>query len=173
MTEADLRREQIIDDIGTTNIIEDAGFLLPDGTMISMVDKPHGEWTNGHHLLIDYYNNLEVDIDDEDYDDSLYEKAVNNFLKEGNIRLVPESPGFAISCTHKLTHEQKMVLYDIIDYAKNEACKWSSEFFIDVHGRDGQASYLVYNIDKLNVQRIMKDMEQLQQKLNKGLNIDR
>ena len=162
MTEADLRRQQIIDDIGTTNIIEDAGFLFPDGTLISMVEDTH-EWVRGHCLLIGYYDNLEDEPEDECLDDddrrSLYDQAVNNFLNEGNLRLVPESPGFAISSTHKLTRDQKMFLYDYVDYAKNEASEWSSNFYIDIHKPDGSIDYLVYNIDKLSVQRIMRDIE--------------
>lgn len=162
MTEADLRRQQIIDDIGTTDIIEDAGFLFPDGTLISMVEDTH-EWVRGHHLLIDYYDNLEDEPEDEYLDDddgrSLYSQAVNNFLNEGNLRLVPESPGFAISSTHKLTRDQKMFLYDYVDYAKNEASQWSSKFYIDIHKPDGNIDYLVYDIDKISVQRIMRDIE--------------
>lgn len=163
MREADIRRQEIIEDIGTTDIIEDAGFLFPDGTLISMTKTPHGEWIEGHHLLIDYYDNLEDEPEDEylDEDDSrsLYCQAVNNFLKEGNIRLVPESPGFAISSTCKLTKEQKMFLYDYVDYAKDEASEWTDRFYIDIHKPDGNIDYLVYDIDKLSVQKIMRDLE--------------
>lgn len=170
MKEADLRRENMIDEYGTTTIIEDAGFLFPDGTLISMVDEPQSGWTRCHALLaLECYDALLEEHDelhclkndDEKWDriEEIENKALENFLEEGNIRLVPDSPGFAISSTHKITKDQKMFLYDYVDYVKNEASQWSEQFYIDIHKPDGTIDYLAYDIDKLSVQRIMRDIE--------------
>ena len=180
MTEADLRRQRIKEDIGTTDIVEDAGFLLPDGAMISMVDKPRGEWERGHNLLIDYYDDLKGEQDrlyeldmqgqwkDEYYDvqNELYDEAVSRFLQEGNIRLVPDGPGIAICSNHKITREQKMALYDIVDYAKNDASRWTDKFYIDVQGPISTYGFN-YDIATLSVARIMRDLEP---EKNKDLN---
>ena len=82
------------------------------------------------------------------------------FIAEGNIRWMPEGPGISIDANCPMTRDQKMALYDIVDYAKNK----SNSFYMDVVNGDNIKSFK-YEGKQMSVAKIAKDFNDCREEI--------
>lgn len=143
LSEADFRRKEIIEASGTTKDPHLAGYIFPDGSMIKMGEE--GFRGDDHRFVREYFAPGSKEYNDQ-------ETAMWSFIAEGNIRWKPEGPGISIDASQPITKEQKMALYDVIDYAKNR----SNDFYVDVVSGDKIKS-LQYERKQMSVAKIVKD----------------
>ena len=131
LSEADYFRKQAVKEFGYTPYFYDAGYIVTNGKMLNFSGekgKHYGSRGQDHRAIETIYANTERT------------DALNRFVNEGNIRIVPESPGIDISSVVEPTKEQyatiKKFLYDYAD---------QGYFSIDISGPDGRVvGSLVY-----------------------------
>lgn len=143
LNEVDFRRKQIVEAYGLTTNPHTAGYIFPDGTMLQMGEK--GFRGEDHRLVREFFEPGSKEFINA-------EASMWAFIAEGNIRWMPEGPGISINAKNPLTREQKMALYDIVDYAKSK----SDSFYMDVVNGDKIKSFK-YEGKQMSVARIAKD----------------
>lgn len=146
LSEADFRRKQIIGAYGTTTNPHLAGYIFPDGKMLKMGnDNYRGE---DHRLVREFFEPGSKEFDNA-------EASLWAFVAEGNIRWMPEGSGISIDANCPMTRDQKMTLYDIVDYAKDKHGK----FYMDVVNGNDIKSFK-YEGKQMSVAKITKDFNE-------------
>lgn len=143
LSEADFRRQQIIEAHGLAKAPHLAGYIFPDGTMLKMGEE--GYRGDDHRLVRAFFEPGSKEFNNA-------ETSMWAFIAEGNIRWMPEGPGISIDANCPMTRDQKMALYDIIDYAKNK----SESFYMDVVNGNNIKSFK-YEGKQMSVAKIAKD----------------
>lgn len=140
----DKRYDEIKEHFGTTDDIFEAGYLLPDGSMLDFSGRHWGNTESGrrsvdHRDIEEVFSEL---VDDDDLS-----RAMNNFIANGNIRLMPESGGIELS---KMPTEKQfktlekyfdtfLVDYDEevrVDFVDNKNQTWETKEFDSEYGTD-------------------------------------
>jgi hypothetical protein len=75
---------------GTTTRFESAGYILQDGTMLNFGDGKNQRGSD-HREIVDVFGTTELG------ENQTGTAAMNRFIAEGNVRVMPESPGVDIS----------------------------------------------------------------------------
>lgn len=154
LSEADFRRQQIIDAYGTTTNPHLAGYIFPDGKMLKMGnDNYRGE---DHRLVREFFGPGSKEFENA-------EASLWAFVAEGNIRWMPEGPGISIDANCPMTRDQKMTLYDIVDYAKDKHGK----FYMDVVNGNDIKSFK-YEDKQMSVAKITKDFNDCRQQITQS-----
>lgn len=94
------RRKAAVEQFGTTNRFEEAGFLLPDGRMLDFSGGERGARTRDHRDIRGVFGPAELGRGATGTD------ALNRFLAEGNIRVMAETPGVDLCAKTKPTNDQ-------------------------------------------------------------------
>ena len=110
LSEADYFRKQAVKEFGYTPYFYDAGYIVTNGKMLNFSGekgKHFGSRGQDHRAIETIYATTERT------------DALNRFINEGNIRIVPESPGIDVSAATEPTSEQyatiKKFLYQYAD----------------------------------------------------------
>lgn len=130
LSEADFRRQQILENKGTTDLVEMACYVFPDGSLIKRNDD--------HRFVAAYFEPGSVESNDQ-------ETALYSFINEGNIRWMPEGLTMTVSLCHPLTDEQEDAIYKIVDYAKKYAMAAPGRNIVT--GKDVERSFDIDLID--------------------------
>lgn len=138
------QREQLFADakkeFGTTTDMREAGYLLPDGSMLDFSDGESGTRTLDHR-------NIAGIITDRTYDTRT--EYMDDFVNEGAIRLIPESGTFSIA--QQPTDSQKDILRNFI-YKNN------GEVDVEIY-KDGHSVANPYYREKTSPQRVLNDID--------------
>lgn len=101
LSTADYHRQEAIKHYGTTENFEAAAYLLPDGKMLDFTEGNAGEQRGADHRNIQtIFGPAELG------QNAVQADYLNRFMEEGNIRLMPESPGVDLSAAAKPTKAQ-------------------------------------------------------------------
>ena len=96
---------------GTTSDFREAGYILPDGTMLDFSDKQNGGLPRMR--LLDHREVAEIL-------DLPQTEALITFMNSGCIRVMPECPGLDISIYP--TKKQIDVIRRFVDYYRGNVC---------------------------------------------------
>ncbi|MEE0930553.1 MAG: hypothetical protein UIM53_06090 [Acutalibacteraceae bacterium] len=157
LSEENYRREKIIQDMGTTTLPEHGGYIFPDGEMIKMGDTAIRDVD--HRFVVNYFS-----------PDAGFDKCPENakwaFIAEGNIRWMPEGPGISIDVNQPMTTDQKMTLYDALDYAKQT----KAQFYVDVFDKGERVQSFFYEGAQINMAKISMDLKNCTQEYQNSKN---
>lgn len=142
------QREQLFADakneFGTTTDMREAGYLLPDGSMLDFSEKNNGgePGTRG----ADHRDIARV-INDRSYDTMT--EYLDDFINEGAIRLIPESGAFSVA--QQPTKEQKNIL-------RNFIYRYNGEVDVEIY-KDGHSVANPYYRERTSPQRVLNDID--------------
>ena len=138
------QREQLFADakneFGTTTDMREAGYLLPDGSMLDFSDGERGTRTLDHR-------NIAGIITDRTYDTRT--EYMDDFVNEGAIRLIPESGTFSIA--QQPTKEQKNIL-------RNFIYRYNGEVDVEIY-KDGHSVANPYYRERTSPTRVLNDID--------------
>ena len=145
LTEADYFRKQAVKEFGYTPYFYDAGYITTNGKMLNFSGekgKHFGSRGQDHRAIGTIY----ADTDGTN--------ALNRFVKDGNIRIMAESPGIDISATTEPTKEQYATI-------RKFASEYSDKgyFSIDLTGEDGRVVGSLTYQNRINPTRIVNDIK--------------
>lgn len=137
--------KQAVKEFGYTPYFYDAGYIVPNGKMLNFSGekgKHYGSRGQDHRAISTIFAN------------SSGSEAMYRFVNYGNIRLMPESPGFDISSQHEPTAEQYRQLRSFIRQSMDE-----EYLAVDIAGPDG---YSVANLEyegTIRPDRVINDIK--------------
>nr|DAO14499.1 MAG TPA: Large polyvalent protein associated domain 23 [Caudoviricetes sp.] len=123
------RRELALKQYGTTENFEQAAFLLPNGKMLDFSGGAEGEKRG-----LDHRNIQTVFGPAEPGQNAAQADYLNQFIREGNVRIMPESPGVDISAETKPTAAQYAQIAEMADTLGVQNRKFS----VDLSTADGK-----------------------------------
>ena len=126
---ADYRRDLAVEHYGTTEDYARAAYLLPDGRMLDFTDGNAGEKRG-----LDHRNIQNVFGPAELGPDATQASYLNTFIREGNVRIMPEGPGVDISAEVKPTAAQ----YERIAEMADTLGVQNRKFSVDLSNADGK-----------------------------------
>ena len=125
---------------GTTSDFREAGYILPDGTLLDFSDKQNGGFPGMR--LLDHREVAEIL-------DLPQTEALITFMNSGCIRVMPECPGLDISIYP--TKKQIDVIRRFIDYYRGDVC-------IDISDKKGNIVTTFEYTEKTSSSRIIFDI---------------
>jgi len=120
---AEEKRSKAIEEFGYTPYFYDAGYLLPDGKLLNLSGEKGrhtGQRGEDHRIISQIYNHLEGT------------EAVQDFINDGNVRVMAETPGIDIGVKTNLTQSQYSKIKDMVDEYKDKG--YFSVDFSDAKG---------------------------------------
>lgn len=134
---------------GTTYNWSETGYITPDGTRLDLSGKYQGARSGGRNM--DHRQIFELeDFNGEDYDPT---GAMIQFMKRGNIRVIPEYPG--INLQKEPTKEQ----YDLIQNMA-ERLGWKEGYFsIDIDDEKGNVVESLTYESPIKSRKIIEDLK--------------
>ena len=127
--EKDTIEDRVIKRSGSTYNWNETGYITPNGIRIDLSGKKEGGPAGGRY--VDHRDIFELeDVNGEDFD-----RTTNmiEFMKRGNIRVTPETPGINVQQGKEPTKEQ----YDLIQNMA-ERLGWKNGYFaIDIDNEKG------------------------------------
>ena len=145
LSEADYFRKQAVKEFGYTPYFYDAGYITPNGKMLNFSGEKgqhYGARGEDHRAIGRVYANVEGS------------KAMFKFMNEGNIRIMPESPGLDISSNVKPSTEQYATIRKFVrEYANQEY------FNIDITDTDGHTIGNYEYEGKISAERVVNDIK--------------
>ena len=126
---ADYRRDLAVEHYGTTEDYARAAYLLPDGRMLDFTDGNAGEKRGlDHRNIQNVFGPAELGLD------ATQASYLNTFIREGNVRIMPEGPGVDISAEVKPTAAQ----YERIAEMADTLGVQNRKFSVDLSDADGK-----------------------------------
>lgn len=142
------QREQLFADakkeFGTTTDMREAGYLLPDGSMLDFSEKNNGGEPGRRGA--DHRDIARV-INDRSY--GTMTEYLDDFINEGAIRLIPESGAFSVA--QQPTKEQKNML-------RNFIYRYNGEVEVEIY-KDGHSVANPYYRVRTSPQRVLNDID--------------
>ena len=136
-------RKKALKAFKTTANFNEAGYLLPDGKMLNFSGGERNKRYRDHREIGEIYEATQSTA------------ALNRFLKDGNIRIMAESPGIDIPAGVEPTKEQYAMLRKFI----NTHGSVEGQFFVDISDTDGRrVGHYGYN-GKVNADRVINDIK--------------
>ena len=140
---AEYFRKKALKAFKTTTNFNEAGYLLPDGKMLNF---------SGGERNHRYRDHREIG---EIYEATNGVKALNRFLRDGNIRVMAESPGIDLASGVEPTKEQYAALRRFI----NTNGVTDGQFFVDFSSADGANVGKYAYTGKIVADRIINDIK--------------
>ena len=141
-------REKLFKDakneFGTTRDFREAGYLLPDGSMLDFSEKKNGGEPGRRGA--DHRDIARV-INDRSYDTMT--EYLDDFINEGAIRLIPESGAFSVA--QQPTKEQKNIL-------RNFIYRYNGEVEVEIY-KNGHSVADPYYRERTSPTRILNDID--------------
>lgn len=142
------QREQLFADakneFGTTRDFREAGYLLPDGSMLDFSEKNNGGEPGRRGA--DHRDIARV-INDRSY--GTMTEYLDDFINEGAIRLIPESGAFSVA--KQPTKEQKNML-------RNFIYRYNGEVEVEIY-KNGHSVADPYYRERTSPTRILNDID--------------
>lgn len=142
------QREQLFADakkeFGTTTDMREAGYLLPDGSMLDFSKKNNGGEPGRRGA--DHRDIARV-INDRSY--GTMTEYLDDFINEGAIRLIPESGAFSVA--QQPTKEQKNIL-------RNFIYRYNGEVDVEIY-KDGHSVANPYYRERTSPTRVLNDID--------------
>lgn len=145
VSEAEYFRKQAVKEFGYTPYYYDAGYITPNGKMLNF----SGE--KGKHFGSRGQDHRAIGVI---YADTSGTDALNRFMRDGNIRIMAESPGIDVSTVAEPTKEQYATIRKFInEYAGKEY------FNVDLSDESGRVIGSLEYENHINSTRILNDIK--------------
>jgi len=147
LNEADWRRKQAIKEFGYTTNFREAGYLLPNGKMLNFTGekgKHYGTRGQDHRAISGVYASNKMQGG----------AAMFAFMKDGNIRVMAESPGIDLAASVEPTAAQYNMIRDM-------ARRFADEEYFSVDLTDDKG-YNAGNIEyegRINPSKVVNDIK--------------
>ena len=136
-------RKKALKAFKTTTNFNEAGYMLPDGKLLNF---------SGGERNHRYRDHREIG---EIYEATQRAAALNRFMRDGNIRIMAESPGIDLTAGVEPTKEQYAALRKFI----NSNGVADGQFFVDFSGAEGEnVGKYAYN-GRIMADRILNDIK--------------
>lgn len=146
LTKSDYHRKLAVKEFGYTPYFYDAGYILPNGKLLNFSGEKgkHFNIRGQDHRAISAIMGSNVG----------YTESLVLFMNEGNIRIMPESPGVDISSVIKPTKEQLSTIKNFINEYRDK-----EQFFVDFSNIKGNVVSSLSYKDRIYPQKIIQDIE--------------
>ncbi|MBR2388153.1 MAG: hypothetical protein IKB02_05460 [Clostridia bacterium] len=161
LSEADYFRKQAVKEFGYTPYFYDAGYITPNGKMLNF----SGE--KGYHYGGRGQDHRAIGVI---YADTNGSDALNRFVKDGNIRIMAESPGIDISSVAEPTKEQYATIRKFINEYSDKGF-----FNVDLTDENGRVIGTLQYENRINSTRIINDIKHYYEtgEIREQSNVDR
>lgn len=145
LSEAEYSRKQAVKEFGYTPYYYDAGYILPNGKMLNFSGEKgrhYGSRGQDHRAIGTIYP------------DSQGSDAMIRFMKDGNIRIMAETPGIDLSSSVEPTREQYATIRAFAEHSRRE------EYFnVDLSDERGNNVGTLEYDGNVNPTRIVNDIK--------------
>ena len=140
------RRKLAMEQFGTTDRFERAGYILPDGRMLNFAQND-GTRDTDHREILDAFGPAEVPNGTE---------ALNKFLADGNVRVMAEAPGVDIAAKTPLTEQQLRQIRAMVEQLGSE----KRRFTLDISTTDGRVAASKEYSGKVDADKVVREIRE-------------
>ena len=143
-SEAEYRRALAKEQFGTTEDFNRAGYILPDGQMLNFAQNDRTRDTD-HREIMSVFGPAEVKTGTE---------ALNEFLLDGNVRVMAEGPGIDLSADTAPTAQQ----LEQIRQMAQELGSARRQFTLDISTADGRVAASKEYSGRVDADRVVREI---------------
>ena len=140
------RRKLAVEQFGTTDRFERAGYILPDGRMLNFAQND-GTRDTDHREILDVFGPAEVSNGTE---------ALNEFLADGNVRVMAEAPGVDIAAKTPPTEQQLKQIRAMVEQLGSE----KRRFTLDISTTDGRVAASKEYSGKVDADKVVREIRE-------------
>ena len=140
------RRKLAVEQFGTTDRFELAGYILPDGRMLNFAQND-GTRDTDHREILDAFGPAEVSNGTE---------ALNEFLADGNVRVMAEVPGVDIAAKTPPTEQQLKQIRAMVEQLGSE----KRRFTLDISTTDGRVAASKEYSGKVDADKVVREIRE-------------
>ena len=140
------RRKLAVEQFGTTDRFERAGYILPDGRMLNFAQND-GTRDTDHREILDAFGPAEVSNGTE---------ALNEFLADGNVRVMAEAPGVDIAAKTPPTEQQLKQIRAMVEQLGSE----KRRFTLDISTTDGRVAASKEYSGKVDADKVVREIRE-------------
>ena len=140
------RRKLAVEQFGTTDHFERAGYILPDGRMLDFAQNDSTRDTD-HREILGVFGPAEVSNGTE---------ALNEFLADGNVRVMAEAPGVDIAAKTPPTEQQLRQIRAMVEQLGSE----KRRFTLDISTTDGRVAASKEYSGKVDADRVTREIRE-------------
>ena len=140
------RRKLAVEQFGTTDRFERAGYILPDGRMLDFAQND-GTRDTDHREILDAFGPAEVSNGTE---------ALNEFLADGNVRVMAEAPGVDIAAKTPPTEQQLKQIRAMVEQLGSE----KRRFTLDISTTDGRVAASKEYSGKVDADKVVREIRE-------------
>ena len=140
------RRKLAVEQFGTTDRFEQAGYILPDGRMLDFAQNDSTRDTD-HREILDAFGPAEVSNGTE---------ALNEFLADGNVRVMAEAPGVDIAAKTPPTEQQLRQIRAMVEQLGSE----KRRFTLDISTTDGRVAASKEYSGKVDADKVVREIRE-------------
>lgn len=140
------RRKLAVEQFGTTDRFERAGYILPDGRMLNFAQND-GTRDTDHREILDAFGPAEVSNGTE---------ALNEFLADGNVRVMAEAPGVDIAAKTPPTEQQLRQIRAMVEQLGSE----KRRFTLDISTTDGRVDASKEYSGKVDADKVVREIRE-------------
>ena len=140
------RRKLAVEQFGTTDRFERAGYILPDGRMLDFAQNDSTRDTD-HREILGVFGPAEVSNGTE---------ALNEFLADGNVRVMAEAPGVDIAAKTPPTEQQLRQIRAMVEQLGSE----KRRFTLDISTTDGRVAASKEYSGKVDADKVVREIRE-------------
>lgn len=140
------RRKLAVEQFGTTDRFEQAGYILPDGRMLDFAQNDSIRDTD-HREILGVFGPAEVSNGAE---------ALNEFLADGNVRVMAEAPGVDIAAKTPPTEQQLKQIRAMVEQLGSE----KRRFTLDISTTDGRVAASKEYSGKVDADKVVREIRE-------------
>lgn len=140
------RRKLAVEQFGTTDRFEQAGYILPDGRMLDFAQNDSTRDTD-HREILGVFGPAEVSNGTE---------ALNEFLADGNVRVMAEAPGVDIAAKTPPTEQQLKQIRAMVEQLGSE----KRRFTLDISTTDGRVAASKEYSGKVDADKVVREIRE-------------
>lgn len=140
------RRKLAVEQFGTTDRFERAGYILPDGRMLDFAQNDSTRDTD-HREILGVFGPAEVSNGTE---------ALNEFLADGNVRVMAEAPGVDIAAKTPPTGQQLKQIRAMVEQLGSE----KRRFTLDISTTDGRVAASKEYSGKVDADKVVREIRE-------------
>ena len=140
------RRKLAVEQFGTTDRFERAGYILPDGRMLDFAQNDSTRDTDRREIL-GVFGPAEVSNGTE---------ALNEFLADGNVRVMAEAPGVDIAAKTPPTEQQLRQIRAMVEQLGSE----KRRFTLDISTTDGRVAASKEYSGKVDADKVVREIRE-------------
>lgn len=143
---AEYRRVLAKEQFGVTEEFQRAGYILPDGQMLDFAQNDRSRDTD-HREILDMFGPAEVKNGTE---------ALNEFLLDGNVRVMAEAPGVDISADTAPTARQLEQIRKMAEQLGSER----GQFTLDISTADGKVAASKEYSGRVDADKVVREIRE-------------